>query len=181
MKYNSLILFILLLAAQAAFAQPEPLVKPRYKVSITDSAYRQTKGFLFKISDTSVQMSYWPIRFAHEAARENLKEFSYGQINEIELKRTKSVGRGALIGAVAGALIGVVAGYIQGASNASDGWETFNATYEAAIYGEVGAVVGAGVGILIGALAKKKFTIGRNKQRFDEMKANVLYKTYGPK
>jgi hypothetical protein len=91
MKYNSLISVILLSAAQAAMAQPE---------------------------DITVQMSYWPIRFAHEASRENLKEsrytirpgFSDGQINEIELKRTKSAGRGALIGAVAGALIEAVAG-----------------------------------------------------------------------
>jgi hypothetical protein len=183
MKYNSLILFILLLEAQAAFAQPEP-VKRRYKISITDSAYRQTEGYLFKISDTTVQMSYGPIRFAHEAIRENIKEVSYSEIQEIALSRNHGAGRGAWKGAIIGALIGVAAGFIDGDEMTSDysGYTlVYTATQKAVICGATGAAVGTGIGALIGASAKMKFTIGGNKERFDEMKANVLYKTYGPK
>ena len=50
---------------------------------------------------------------------------------------------------------------------------------KALTYGGMGAAVGTGVGALIGALAKKRFVIGGRKEKFDEMKANVLNKVYG--
>ena len=50
---------------------------------------------------------------------------------------------------------------------------------ESLAYGGMGAAAGTGIGALIGALAKKRFLIGGRKEKFDEMKADVLTKVYG--
>jgi hypothetical protein len=180
MKYYSLTLPILLLVAQLAVGQTNPPVsKLIYKISILDSSVNKTKGYLFNITDTTVKISHWPVRFADESAlKEKFNEIRYSQITEVELKRNHGAGRGAWKGAVIGVLVGVAAGFIEG-DDPGDYWVTFTAAEKALIYGGLGGAAGTGLGALIGGLAKKKFIIGGNKEKFDGMKASVLNKAYG--
>lgn len=181
MKLYSLVFPILLLATQFSIAQERPQVrKIAFKISVSDSISK-LKGHLYNISDTSVNVSSWPIRFRDVSATpKDSKELGYAQISEITLKRTHGAGRGALLGALAGAFIGAVAGFAQG-DDPADYWFRMTAADKAIILGGTGAMAGAGIGALIGALAKKKFIIGGKKERFDEMQMNILNKAYGLK
>ena len=192
MKYYSLTLLILMLVAQLAVGQTNPPVsKLIYKISLTDSSVRQTKGYLLNLTDTTVRISNHPVRFASDAAiAGSLKEVSYPQITEIQLKRKHGALRGMWKGAIIGVLIGVAAGFIEGDDPVQeyDPWDPYyylgvsmTATDKAVAYGVLGGALGTGIGALIGGLAKKKFVIGGKKEKFDEMKANVLTKAYGRK
>ena len=184
MKNYSLILAILLLAAQFVIAQDRPPLRNRtYIISVTDSDFQSVKGYLFNITDTTLKIGYWPVTFANPAAsKDNYKEINYKQISELELKRNHGAGRGAWKGAVIGVLIGVAAGYIEGDDPEEDlfGMKfTMTATEKAIQYGAICGAAGTGIGAIVGASVRKKFIIGGNKERFDEMKANVLTKVYG--
>lgn len=181
MKRYSLILPFFLIVTQLVIAQENPKVrKLTFKVTINDST-RQLDGYLVDISDTTLKVSNWPIRFRKETAiPENFKEVGYSAITKMTIKRRHGVHQGAWKGAVAGVLIGVVAGFVEG-DDPSEMWFGLSASDKAVIYGGIGAGVGAGIGALIGALARKTFIIGGKKQRFDEMKTNVLNKAYGLK
>ncbi|MBC7826274.1 MAG: hypothetical protein H7122_00905 [Chitinophagaceae bacterium] len=179
MKYYSLVLSILLLAAQHAIGQVRlPIRKLTYKILMADSV-RYTKGYLYDINDTAVKISHWPVRFRNDPAmNDNLKEVTYRQISEITLKRSRGAGRGAWKGAITGLLVGVSVALIGG-DHPEKYWFHFGIQEKVATYGVLGAAAGTGIGALIGGLAKKKFIIGGNKEKFDEMKANVLDKVYG--
>lgn len=180
MKYNSLVFPILLLAAQFSIAQDKPLIrKLTYIISITDSELQTVKGYLLNMTDSSVKVGHWPVMFGNAAVgKENHKEVNYRQISEITLKRNHGAGRGAWKGAVIGALIGAAAGFIEG-GDPGEYWLAMTAGEKALIYGGMGAAAGTGIGALIGALVRKKFIIGGNKEKFDEMKTSVLNKAYG--
>ena len=180
MKYYSLIFSILLLAAQLAVAQDTPFPRElTYKISISDSEMRQIKGYLLDMTDTTLRLSHWPVRFGNDPAmKEGYKEIKYRQISAITLQRSHGAGRGAWKGAIVGLLIGAVAGFIEG-DDPEEYWFRFTAADKALIYGGLGAAAGTGIGALIGGLVKKKFIIGGRKENFDAMKINVLNKVYG--
>ena len=52
------------------------------------------------------------------------------------------------------------------------------AAQKAVTLGIVGAGTGGLIGALVGSLIKKKFIIGRNKQKFHAMRQNILEKLY---
>ena len=181
MKRYSLIFPLLLLAAKFSVAQ-EPLKvrKLTFKISVSDSG-GTVKGFLYNISDTSVNISKWPIRFRDVAAvPKDAKELGYAQISQIRLKRGHGAGRGALLGAFAGACLGALSGFVQG-DDPQEYWIRFTAEDKALFFGGMGAVAGAGIGAFIGAVAKKTFVIGGKKNRFDDMHMNILNRAYGLK
>ena len=49
---------------------------------------------------------------------------------------------------------------------------------KAVVGGFIGAVTGSLIGALVGSLIKKKFIIGRNKEKFQAMRQNILEKLY---
>jgi hypothetical protein len=177
------ILFLTTFLLQTSYSigqQNPPLRKLTYKISITDSGMRELEGYLFNATDTSLKVSHWPVKFGFDAAlKDNFKEVPYHQISEIKLKRSHSAGRGALIGTVTGLVIGAAAGLIEG-DDPPEYWFRVTAGEKALIYGALGAGGGAVIGTIIGAIAKKKFIIGGNKEKFDAMKQNVMNKAYGP-
>jgi hypothetical protein len=180
MNSPSFLCCILLLAAEFAVGQNDSSLRKRiFKISIADSGVEKAKGYLFDITDSSLKVGRWPIAFRNDAqTREIYKEVNYKQLSQITLKRSHGAGRGAWKGAVVGVLIGVAAGFIEG-DDPEESWFYFSAGDKAVIYGALGAGVGTGIGALIGALIKKRFVIGGNRERFDEMKSNVLMKAYG--
>ena len=180
MKPYSLIFPILLMAAQLATAQDNPITRKLiFKISVSDSGLNMRKGYLSNITDTTIKLSHWPVRFGvNPTIQEPLKEVGYSQIKEMTLKRNHGAGRGAWKGAVIGFLTGVAAGFIEG-DDPEESWFALSAFDKAIIYGGLGATAGTGIGALVGAFAKKKFIIGGRKENFDAMKANVLNKAYG--
>jgi hypothetical protein len=180
MKHYSLILPIFLLAAQLAIAQDNPFPRQlTYKILISDPEMRQIKGYLLDLTDTTLKLSHWPVRFGNDPAlKEGYKEIMYRKISVITLQRSHGAGRGAWKGAIVGLLIGVAAGFIEG-DDPEEYWFRFTAADKALIYGGLGAAAGTGIGALIGGLVKKRFIIGGRKENFDAMKMNVLNKVYG--
>ena len=179
MKAFFLFYCILLLATEFSFCQSPLLRKITYKISVTDSSLRPAKGYLFNITDSSLKVGFWPVAFGDpQADKEKYKEINFQHISEMSLKRNHAAGRGAWKGAVIGVLTGVIAGFVEGDDPPED-WFGMTAGEKALMYSGLGAAAGTGIGALIGALAKKRFIIGGRKEKFDEMKANVLTKVYG--
>ena len=164
------------------------LKKIAFKITIADFDKKETRGWLTKINDSAIQFSLLPQRFTNKTlANNNFKEINYSQLSEVTLKRNLGAGRGALIGAITGLVIGVVAGFVSGddphVSPDQDFFglgEAFRMTAEekALLEGVAGGAAGCGVGAIIGAFVKMKFIIGGKKERFDEMRINVLDRAY---
>ena len=179
MKFLSLFYCILLLGAGFSLAQTPVLRKVTYKISVEDSSLAPVSGYLFNLTDSSLKVGFWPVAFANPAAsHENFREINYKQISRVSLKRNHGAGRGAWKGAVIGVLSGVIAGLVDG-DDPPEYWFGMTAGEKALAYGGMGAAAGTGVGALIGALTKRHFMIGGRKEKFDELRADVLTKVYG--
>jgi hypothetical protein len=179
MKLSSLMLAILLIAADHALSQEAPPArKMTYKITISDSASESLKGYLYDITDSSLKISQWAVALRAAEVRDAFKEVDHRQIRDVTIKRNHAAGRGAWKGALIGTLVGVIAGLVEG-GDPQEYWFRLSAGDKALIYGGMAGTVGTGVGALVGALVKKKYTIAGRKKKFDEMKINVLNKAYG--
>lgn len=163
--------------------------KLSFKIWVTGSDNRKTVGWLSTISDSTLELSTRRKHFsdARIIVNNRLEGFDYSQVTAMKLKRSNGAGRGAVIGAVCGLLIGAIGGFIAGddphvpANQDFFGFgEAFRLTAaeKALIFGVAGGATGAGTGALIGSLIKQTFIIGGKKEKFSEMRANVLDKAY---
>ncbi len=170
------------------------LKKRIYKISIITSDSKKVNGYLANLSDSNLYLSLSPLRLSLENSNNYLSHYSYDHLEKIEIKRKAGAGRGAW----QGALIGLAAGVIVGFASGDDPVSTYNnpndpfvsafnnyvnsfsltAGEKAVAGGIIGAATGALVGALVGALLKKKFIIGRNKEKFQAMRQNILEKLY---
>jgi hypothetical protein len=189
MKYYSILILCIVCTTQSLVAQDSALLKKiSFRISVTNFDNTTAKGWLAIIEDSTVQVCNHPVHFGGaNLAAASLKNIDYSQVSQIKLKRNNGAGRGAIIGAVCGFIVGAVAGFIQGddphvpASQDFFGFgEAFRMTAaeKAGILGISGAAVMGGAGAIIGTFAKKTFIIGGKKEKFDEMRANVLDKAY---
>lgn len=144
----------------------------KMKVIIVDTSGIRSTGYLSGFSDSTIKLSA-----AVTKPGTSTFNYNYANIGDITIKRKGSVPKGILIGALTGALIGVAAGFIEG--DDKEGWIMFSAADKALIYGVFGGGIGAGAGAIGGAIVRKKFIIGGNKQKFNLMKISVLDKVYG--
>lgn len=182
MKYCSLVFAILLPAAQFVIGQDSPTRKRIYDILIIDSGMLQTRGYLHGITDSTLVVSNFPVRFgANSTIKGSYHEINYMQLSEITVKRRYGAGRGAWKGAIAGIVIGAVKGFMEGGDGGSGGEPGLNMTApnKAIFYGALGGCAGAGFGSLIGGLVRKKFIIRRNKESFELMRVDVLNMVYG--
>jgi len=189
MKYYSILILCIVCTGQSLVAQDSALLKKiSFRISVTNFDNTTAKGWLTTIEDSTVQVSNHPVHFGGaNLAGASLKTIDYSQVSQIKLKRSNGAGRGAIIGAVCGFIVGAAAGLIAGddphvpASQDYFGFgEAFRMTAidKAAILGISGAALMSGAGAIIGAFAKKTFIIGGRKEKFDEMRVNVLDKAY---
>jgi len=169
-------------------AQTDSTVGKKQKefiASVTTLDGRTLKGSLSAVNDTQLILKANHTQLSVPA--ENLKSFT--------LKRKHSVRRGALIGFGIGAAAGIIIGLASGDDpkmsypNANEdpfGLGTMvvamNNAFamtagEKAVAGGLGlGATGAIVGTIIGAVAKKKFTIGGKKEKFHDLQGEILMK-----
>ncbi len=170
------------------------LKKRIYKISIITSDSTKVNGYLANLSDSNLYLSPSPLRLSLDNSNNYLSSYSYDHLEKIEIKRKAGAGRGAW----QGALIGLAAGAIAGFASGDDPVSTYNnpndpfgtlftgisnslsltAGEKAMALGFGGAATGALIGALVGTLVKKKFIIGRNREKFQAMKQNILEKLY---
>jgi len=169
-------------------AQTDSTVGKKQKefiASVTTLDGRTLKGSLSAVNDTQLILKANHTQLSVPA--ENLKSFT--------LKRKHSVRRGALIGFGIGAAAGIIIGLASGDDpkmsypNANEdpfGLGTMvvamNNAFamtagEKAVAGGLGlGATGAIVGTIIGAVAKKKFTIGGKKEKFHDLQVEIMMK-----
>jgi hypothetical protein len=169
-------------------AQTDSTVGKKQKefiASVTTLDGRTLKGSLSAVNDTQLILKANHTQLSVPA--ENLKSFT--------LKRKHSVRRGALIGFGIGAAAGIIIGLASGDDpkmsypNANEdpfGLGTMvvamNNAFamtagEKAVAGGLGlGATGAIVGTIIGAVAKKKFTIGGKKEKFHDLQGEIMMK-----
>jgi hypothetical protein len=166
------------------------LKKISFRITILDPENKETKGWLSQINDSSVEISNRSQHFARPSINHSYSTIDYSRVSAIKLKRNNGAGRGAIIGALTGLVIGVAAGLISGDDERVPANQDLfglanafkmTAGEKALVGGIAGGAVGAGLGALMGTLIKKTFIIDGKKEKFDEMRLNVLDKAYRKK
>jgi len=172
-------------SAQKIYTDDSIALKKRiYKVSIISSDSKKSFGYLASLSDSNLYLSPSPLRFSLVKINDHISSYSYDHLENIEIKRKGAAGRGlwqgALIGMVGGIIIGFASGDDPDDPNDPSGIFEFrlSAGEKAVAGGFIGAVTGSLVGALVGSLIKKKFILGRNKEKFQAMRQNILKKLY---
>ena len=154
MKKEFLAVLIIALAVGGLYAQDNT---PRMKIYRTwislDNVPYEIKGSLYQISDSAVFVSS-AVKIRHYAAnRYEITELHYNTINTIKIRRSGSVRRGALLGAISG----FAAGFLIGNITTSEDWIT--GPEVGVIIGVPSALAGAGLGAILGS---SKITIPIN-------------------
>ena len=184
MKQVSFLILSLLLAT-TTFSQEQGRPKRiTLKVKLMDSIQRVEYGYLAAMADSGIVMLKSPVIFDQHLSSNTASLVPYQNITQITVRRKGSVGRGILIGGLSGMFLGGVIGYISYKPvNCEGTWfcMDFGPGYDAATGASIGTLAGAAIGGIIGAVAKKTWTIGGNKNRFHEMRSNVIDMTYGKK
>lgn len=170
------------------------LKKRIYKVSIITADSKRSAGYLALLSDSNLYLSAHPLHFSLIKINDHLSAYPYDHLEKIVIKRKAAAGRGAWQGALIGLAAGAIAGFASGddpvvptndpndplgnAFGSISNAFRMTAGEKAVAGGFVGAVTGSLIGVLVGSLIKKKFIIGRNKEKFQAMKQNILEKLY---
>jgi hypothetical protein len=176
------------IAIAFSHAQTDSAAKKQkiFIASVTTMDSKSLKGSLYAVNDTQLILRANNNQLRVPA--ENLKSFT--------VKRKHSALRGALIGfgvgAAAGILIGLASGNDPVMTYTPDpygdplGLEAIGVAMnnafamtagEKAVVGGVGlGITGAIVGTIIGAVAKKKFTIGGKKEKFHDLQGELMTK-----
>jgi hypothetical protein len=169
-------------------AQTDSTAEKRQKVfiaSVTTMEGKIIKAPLSAVNDTQLVLKAKKRQLVVPA--ENLKSFT--------LKRKNSALKGALIGFGIGAAAGVIIGLASGDDPVMSYPDPYNDPFligsmavamnnafamtagEKAIAGGLGlGATGAIVGTIIGAVAKKKFTIGGKKEKFHDLQGEIMMK-----
>jgi hypothetical protein len=156
-----------------------------FVASVTTMDSKILKGYLSAVNDTQLILKTNNQQMVVPA--ENLKSFT--------VKRKHSALKGALIGFGVGAAAGIIIGLASGNDPVmaypdpyddplllgSIGVAVNNAfamtAGQKAVAGGIGlGVTGAIVGTIIGAIAKKKFTIGGKKEKFHDLQGELMTK-----
>jgi hypothetical protein len=163
-----------------------------FKVNVFGDKRDTRSGYLMTLSDSMLRLVKNASAINNGDLNSRYRDFHYSAINKITITRKGSIGKGLLIGTLAGIVLGASIGYMSGddppcvpGSNDVFGigyalCEGFRATAsDKAVLGSVaGGILGAPVGIAIGALVKRKFVIGKRKEAFRDMHADMLQWIY---
>lgn len=147
---------------------------------------RKVKGWLYKIDTSNVYLlpaktkNLQPLYYKAPDVNDASYNLEAMQINTIVLKKRNHALKGALIGFGAGAVIGATIGFASGddaisplsRNPANDFFVSLENSFamtageKAAAIGISGGVIGALIGGITGALMKKTFIIGGNKNNY---------------
>ena len=150
-----------------------------FKLIVVDTVDRVQFGYLAAVADSGIVMLKSPVVFDQSLSNSNCNTIPYQNLKEVTIKRKGRVGRGILIGSVSGFAVGAVVGAVT--------YKPCNGDFclldpgqegQAIGVGFLGAIGGGIVGGIVGAGAKKTWTIGGKKNQFEDMKSNVLDMTY---
>lgn len=201
---RKLIIMILISSFFSAIAQKDSLAtskkQKKFIAVIQTNTGKYDRGMISQLEDSSILIKTLPglkTNFSSGKKRNLTGSSSYAaeNIETIKIQRYKAPKRGALIGAGVGLVVGAVIGLASGSDEiqpyptedffgigafavALNNAFAMTAGEKAVAYGFVGASSGAIVGVLVGALAKKKFIINGNRQKFEAMKLSVLERAY---
>jgi hypothetical protein len=203
-KMKKLFVLVLTYSFYGAFAQTDSVLKEKkpkqFVASINTSTGKVDRGLIYQLDDSAITIKTLPglkTNFSSKTKRDkySLNRYAQENIESISIKRNNAKKRGALIGAGVGLVAGVVMGFASGddpiyAPPAEDFFGigalftelnnafAMTAGEKALAYGSIGALGGSIAGLIIGAIAKKRFIINGNKQKFEAMKLSVLERTY---
>lgn len=190
MKYS--IIFLLLFTSSAIIASDSLPKKRYYKVEATTASNAIFNGYLKDFSNEHLVYTKKEEQFGASALSTD-KFILYNELASVKLKRKGSAGRGALYGGLIGLATGALIGFIEGDDKIAPytgdplgdifiglgNAFAMTAGEKAVTYGLAAGGGGAIAGVIIGAVARKKFTIGGNRNKFESMKTDVLQKVYG--
>lgn len=138
---------------------------------VVDTGTGSSRGFVYNISDTAIQISPYKIPY-----KQFLEEFPLNTLNYYSIKDVKKIRKGSVLGCMlSGAVIGALIGK---ATQKPVGTGTF-----APDFTPLAIVGGASIGIVTGALAGlflkwRKFRIDKNKDKFEHFQHKMLKKIY---
>lgn len=173
---SPLMVFLLL----QGYAQDSTFYKPRiFKVKVYTITGQTLSGYLNKVTDSSLALSDKAVIFRPDASiNTDYRNIGFYNIQEIQVRRKNAAARGlwqgALIGFAVGAITGLIDGDDEGLNDGSWCILCFTAAEKALILGGLGTVAGGITGTLIGGLLRKKFVIGGQKPKFDNMRLSML-------
>jgi len=160
-------------------------------VSIRTLDDKMIKGRLYAINDSQLVLGNSAKSFSNTLPTNDQQYIPAGNIKSFSLKRKNSILKGALIGTGAGAVTGIIIGLVSGddpvyTGSVSDPFTALavaignafamTAGEKAALAGVALGVGGAIVGTIIGAVAKKKFIIDGNKEKFRDLRSEIRMK-----
>ena len=143
-----------------------------------------TDNYLLQVNDSSILLGNKPDHFSLSPYSSNpVTLINYNDIGLVKIRRKGSVGRGALIGAVAGVVVGALAGLASGSDEPENPiidiiYPPMTAGQKALTAGAVCGLLGAVTGAIIGAVAKKTFYINRNPSALKELNITLLERVY---
>jgi hypothetical protein len=163
-----------------------------FRISVFQEQSTVKSGILASMSDTGFALVKKASSVLHPAHDQEYINFHYSDVNKIYVRRRGAVGKGALIGGLSGFAVGVIAGFVEGDDPpcVSTGQDFFGigtalcnafrmtAGEKAGLYGTGGLVAGAVIGLAVGAVAHKKFIIGKKKDQFQAMQLTILERLY---
>jgi len=181
---KKLIFLITIFSIQLVYAQTEnefeKKKEKKFIAAIKPTDGTVTKGEITGINENSIHIK-------------NLSPYSYNQVQTISVKRKNSVLRGALIGLGVGIASGVLVGLASGDDKEQPYYPYSQDPYgignlfvaiensfamtagEKALYGGIGlGVTGAVAGAIIGAVTKKKFTLGGKKEKYKNLNDHLM-------
>jgi hypothetical protein len=190
MKKQFPLLYLLVLAFRFSIAQDTLPSRPIvFKTSIRTNQASIGNGYLSILTDSSLVLvkSRMAMDFPF-STQTTIQRFGYGDIQSICLRRPGSTGRGMLGGAFIGLLVGFLSGIVQG-DDPSKTYPNFfgngtitvqgtTAVEKGIMFGMIGSVTGTIVGGLMGTFIHKHYDIHGQKDRFTQMKEEVLARIY---
>ena len=161
------------------------VVKPKTIVLKLDPEETRAYGFLVGMNDTTIIFSSNRTAFS-DTVNENssFHSYRYYEIEKVGIRKYGSLRNGIIIGGLAGAALGSL---LQSVAAKSLTFGSFDGSPLTSSGGSdhtfTGLITGAITGTIIGVLAgtnMRKFNIGRNKQKFMDMKADILQRYLMP-
>lgn len=172
MRYFALIILGVFCSMQFCFAQNTTQAPKYYYTWIkfqNDSS--KFEGILYELQDSSILVANSLVVKNYPDGKYGLTKIYVPEIYTVKTRRTKSVGRGIVIGTVTGFAIGGVIGLVGG-DDAEDALLAWTAGEKALVSGIFLGGVGALTGWLLGSI-KVKFEIKGNLQNYERQRNKI--------